>query len=60
MQINPSELRIRAAYYRQVASTGTNSPRDQRRLICLASGLERQADVLERLVKHADMENDLV
>jgi hypothetical protein len=61
MLINPSELRMRAAHYRRVASIRTNGHVADRRLIALASGLERQADVFEQLMKHADLdEGDLV
>ena len=60
MLINPSELRMRAAHYRRIAGTHPNDGRADRRLIALASGLERQADVLEQLMKHTDVdENDL-
>ena len=60
MLINPNELRLRAAHYRLVASTRTNGSHADRRLFALASGLERQADVLEQLMKHADVdEGDL-
>jgi hypothetical protein len=61
MLINPSELRIRAAHYRLVASTHMNGSHADRRLIALASGLEWQADMLELLMKHADIdEEDMV
>lgn len=58
MLINPSELRMRAAHYRLLASTRTNGTNADRRLFALVDGLERQADVLEQLLKHAHVDED--
>jgi hypothetical protein len=54
MLIEPSELRMRAAYYRLVASKRTNGSYADRRLFALADGLEKQAQLLEQLMSHAD------
>lgn len=58
MLIDPSELRVRAAHYRQAATARTNGSYAERRLSALASGLERQADVLEQLMQQADVDED--
>jgi len=61
MLIDPKELRIRAAHYRQVASACAFRSIADRRFTALASGLDRQADVLELLMKHiVPDEDDLV